>query len=81
MCDFPGCINDSRARGYCAAHHRQWLRCGGDTSAMLPLRVTSGAAMVSVSIRLPPPVASAVRGDAAGAREQLVRWADKSKGK
>ena len=41
LCGFPGCGRPHRARGWCAAHYRQWTRAGRDEERLLPLRAAS----------------------------------------
>ena len=37
-CTYPDCSKPEKARGWCTGHYRQWLRAGGDTDALRPLR-------------------------------------------
>ena len=37
-CTYPDCSKPEKARGWCTGHCRQWLRAGGDTDALRPLR-------------------------------------------
>ena len=77
-CAFKGCDGDARARGYCWPHYVQLRRAKGDASKLKVLR-GSTPPLIRVSLRLPPPTASAVRADTAGARAALARWADGDK--
>lgn len=74
-CAFPKCPGQVRAKGYCWPHYTQLRRADGDKSALKPLRMAVAVPLVRVSLRVPPPVATAVRGDAAGARGALTDWA------